>query len=134
MHRAEGSPLAFNGSAYGPYALELAVDTRCPHHLVVPDFGEAVQIAFVRFMAVLVDQTLDRELSDAVDFFAPIHVEHVLSAWPDVVPYFGLPPGWRLLLASGYEDVWFVITTPLVDAITLRRRSCTASASLSRSP
>lgn len=47
------------------------------------------------------------ELSQDEDFFVPLHVEH-LSAWcPQVVPYLALPPGWRFLLAPGYEDVWF---------------------------
>ncbi|WP_459213513.1 immunity protein Imm33 domain-containing protein [Paraburkholderia caribensis] len=22
------------------------------------------------------------------------------------MPYLGLPPGWRFLIAEGYEDVW----------------------------
>jgi hypothetical protein len=41
------------------------------------------------------------------DFFVPLHVAH-LTAWrPEIVPYLVLPPGWRVLLAPGYEDVWF---------------------------
>ncbi|GII22604.1 hypothetical protein Pme01_22010 [Planosporangium mesophilum] len=47
------------------------------------------------------------DLSEAVDFFVPNHVEHVISEWPEVAPYLGLPPGWRVLLAPGYEDIWF---------------------------
>ncbi len=47
------------------------------------------------------------QLSADPDFFVPVHVEHV-SAWcPEVEPYLALPPGWRFLLAPGYEDVWF---------------------------
>jgi hypothetical protein len=26
---------------------------------------------------------------------------------PSILPYLALPPGWRVLLAPGYEDVWF---------------------------
>ncbi|MGH7025251.1 MAG: immunity protein Imm33 domain-containing protein [Caulobacteraceae bacterium] len=47
------------------------------------------------------------DFSDADDFFAPWHVEHLQSYRPAVLPYLGLPPGWRFLLADGHEDVWF---------------------------
>lgn len=47
------------------------------------------------------------ELSEAPDFFQPLHVEH-LSEWcPAIEPYLGLAPGWRVLLAADYEDVWY---------------------------
>lgn len=47
------------------------------------------------------------ELSPDPDFFVPVHVAH-LSEWcPAVLPYLGLAPGWRFLIAPGYEDVWF---------------------------
>ena len=45
--------------------------------------------------------------SDAVDFFQPLCVAHLLERCPDVVPYLALPPGWRFLLAPGYVDVWY---------------------------
>lgn len=46
------------------------------------------------------------ELSDAPDFFVPLHASH-LDAWaPLVLPYLGLPPGWRFLVTEHYEDVW----------------------------
>jgi hypothetical protein len=41
------------------------------------------------------------------DFFVPIHVEHLLDRCPTVLPFLGLAPGWRFLLALGHEDVWF---------------------------
>ncbi|WP_157949017.1 immunity protein Imm33 domain-containing protein [Neorhizobium huautlense] len=41
------------------------------------------------------------------DFFKPMHVSHLSVSCPAVVPYLGLPPGWRFLIAPGYEDVWF---------------------------
>lgn len=47
------------------------------------------------------------ELSTAPDFFAPLHVEHLQQWCPQVLPYLGLPPGWRFLVAPDYEDIWF---------------------------
>jgi hypothetical protein len=41
------------------------------------------------------------------DFFEPVHVEHLPEICPAVLPYLGLAPGWRFLIAPGYEDVWF---------------------------
>jgi hypothetical protein len=47
------------------------------------------------------------ELSDDVDFFEPLHARH-LSEWcPEIQKFIGLPPGWRFLKASNYEDVWY---------------------------
>lgn len=40
-------------------------------------------------------------------FFQPLHRAHISELCPQVVPYLGLPPGWRFLIADGYEDVWF---------------------------
>lgn len=46
------------------------------------------------------------EWSDAPDFFKPLHGIH-LQQWAEIVmPYLGLPEGWRFLLAENYEDVW----------------------------
>jgi hypothetical protein len=46
------------------------------------------------------------ELSADPEFFKPLHVSH-LDVWcPAVLPYLGLPPGSRFLLAPNYEDVW----------------------------
>jgi hypothetical protein len=47
-----------------------------------------------------------QELSSAPDFFRPMHVEHLFEPCPQVLPYLALPPGWRFLIAGGYEDVW----------------------------
>ena len=49
------------------------------------------------------------ELSDAADFFKPLHVAHVNSWSPqlDLTKYLGLSPGWRFLTDGKYEDVWF---------------------------
>ena len=47
------------------------------------------------------------EMSTAPDFFVPVHAEHLVDRCPEVVPYLGLPPGSRFLIAPGWEDVWF---------------------------
>lgn len=47
------------------------------------------------------------ELSDAVDFFLPLHIEHLEEWCPGVGKFLALSPGWRFLLAPNYEDVWF---------------------------
>lgn len=46
------------------------------------------------------------DLTDDPAFFVPMHVEHLVEAVPEIAPYLPRPPGWRLLLADGYEDVW----------------------------
>jgi hypothetical protein len=46
-------------------------------------------------------------LSDDPSFFQPVHVSHLGEWCPAVIPYLGLPPGWRFLIASGHEDVWY---------------------------
>jgi len=47
------------------------------------------------------------EFSKDPDFFKPLHVIH-LSEWcVAIIPYLGLPPGWRFLITENYEDVWF---------------------------
>lgn len=55
------------------------------------------------------------ELSDAADFFVPLHVSHVMDHCPGIVPYLLLPAGWRVLIAPDYEDVWF--DQSLIDAV-----------------
>ncbi|MDP8930589.1 MAG: hypothetical protein M3O70_18990 [Actinomycetota bacterium] len=40
-------------------------------------------------------------------FFNPLHVEHIDDRAPKLAPYLALPPGWRVLLAPGYEEVWY---------------------------
>src|SRR5512146_1930508 len=47
------------------------------------------------------------EMSEAADFFAPLHLTHVHEWSTLVLPFLGLPPGWRFVIADGYEDVWF---------------------------
>lgn len=47
------------------------------------------------------------EFSTDDDFFKSMHVEHLNELLPGVVQYLALPPGWRFLIASNYEDVWY---------------------------
>jgi hypothetical protein len=47
------------------------------------------------------------ELSDADDFFKPMHAAHLIERCPEIVRFLGLPAGWRFLVADAYEDVWF---------------------------
>ena len=47
------------------------------------------------------------ELRDDHDFFLPLHVDHLDDWCPCIRQYLGLPPGWRFLVADGYEDIWF---------------------------
>jgi hypothetical protein len=43
-----------------------------------------------------------------IEFFKPLHVEHLLEQRPLVLKYLGLPPGWRFQIDDeGYEDIWF---------------------------
>lgn len=49
----------------------------------------------------------EEELSSDPDFFVPVHISHLAEWCPQILPYLALPPGWRVLLAPGYEDVWF---------------------------
>jgi hypothetical protein len=50
------------------------------------------------------------ELSQEADFFSPSHARHLFDLCPQVIPFLGLGPGWRFLLAEGVEDVWFDAT------------------------
>ena len=46
------------------------------------------------------------EWSDDIDFFVPLHGTHLTEWAENVLPYLGLPQGWRFLISSEYEDVW----------------------------
>ena len=48
--------------------------------------------------------TLDQSNAE---FFQPLHVEHLQEYCPEALPYLSLPPGWRIQVAPGHEDVWF---------------------------
>ncbi|WP_239096097.1 immunity protein Imm33 domain-containing protein [Micromonospora lutea] len=40
-------------------------------------------------------------------FFTALHVEHLDEYAPELEPYLALPPGWGVVLAPDYEDVWY---------------------------
>lgn len=46
-------------------------------------------------------------LSEDPEFLQPLHVSHLSEYCPSLLPYLGLAPGWRVLLAPGHEDVWY---------------------------
>jgi hypothetical protein len=46
-------------------------------------------------------------LSDADDFFAPMHAHHLEQECPEALPFLSLPPGWRFLIHGDYVDTWF---------------------------
>jgi hypothetical protein len=46
------------------------------------------------------------EMSEAPDFFVPLHAEHLEQWCPQIIRFLGLPPGWRFLVAGEHEDVW----------------------------
>jgi hypothetical protein len=48
-----------------------------------------------------------QELSDAADFFDPLHTCHLYEEYPDLVQLLGLAPGYRFLLAGEHLDVWY---------------------------
>mgnify|MGYP006883223029 CR=1 len=47
------------------------------------------------------------EYSSDTDFFEPLRVAPIDKYCPAIVPYLALAPGWGVVLAPGYEDVWF---------------------------
>ena len=47
------------------------------------------------------------DYSEDPDFFEPLCVKHLHNWCPNIIPYLGLAPGWRFLVAKDYEDVWF---------------------------
>lgn len=47
------------------------------------------------------------EFSDDPGFFVPLHIEHLHELRPEVIDYLLLPPGWRFMIATDFEDVWF---------------------------
>lgn len=46
------------------------------------------------------------ELSDADDFFKPLHASHLVERCPEIERFLDLPPGSRFLIAPGHEDIW----------------------------
>ena len=48
-----------------------------------------------------------KSFSESADFFQPLHAKHLYESLPDARHLFGLPPGYRFLLAGDYLDVWY---------------------------
>ena len=48
-----------------------------------------------------------KEFSRDPQFFQAVCVEHLPEQVAALIPYLGLGPGWRVLLAPNHEDVWF---------------------------
>ncbi len=46
-------------------------------------------------------------LSNADDFFLPLHARHLTERCPEVIRFLGLAPGYRFLIAGEYVDVWY---------------------------
>lgn len=46
-------------------------------------------------------------ISEESTFFKPMHIAHLTDRVPELIPYLSLAPGWRVLIAVGYEEVWF---------------------------
>jgi hypothetical protein len=46
-------------------------------------------------------------LSFDPQFFQTLHVADLAEHCVRILPYLGLAPGWRVLVAEAYEDVWF---------------------------
>lgn len=47
------------------------------------------------------------ELNHDPQFFQPVHMAHLRESCPELLPYLGRAPGWRVLIAPNHEDVWF---------------------------
>jgi hypothetical protein len=47
------------------------------------------------------------EFSTSHDFFKPMHVHHLAEECSELLPYLGLPPGWRFLVTPDHADIWF---------------------------
>ena len=48
--------------------------------------------------------------ADPSDFRA-MHLEHLGTLFPEVLPYLAMPRGWRWHVALDDEDVWFDLAT-----------------------
>jgi hypothetical protein len=51
-------------------------------------------------------ERIDSQRSFSALEWNALHAAHLADHCPDVLPYLGLPPGWRFLIAADYEDVW----------------------------
>ena len=44
---------------------------------------------------------------DDPNFFQPLHISHLENKCPKIIKFLALAPGWRVLTAYDYLDVWF---------------------------
>ena len=54
--------------------------------------------------------TAGDDYSEDAEFFKPLHVAHLERYCPEVLPYLALPPGWRIIVGTGLEQVRFDAT------------------------
>lgn len=47
------------------------------------------------------------EPSQDPNFFQPLHVSHLEEWCPVVLKFLALPPGWRVLVSSEQEEIWW---------------------------
>ena len=47
------------------------------------------------------------EIPDEAEFFKPLHVSHLVNECPQIIKFLGLAPGWRVLTADDFLDVWY---------------------------
>jgi hypothetical protein len=47
------------------------------------------------------------EFSSHPDFFQVLHAMHFDEQFPELVKFFGMPPGYRFLVDGSYLDIWF---------------------------
>jgi hypothetical protein len=48
-----------------------------------------------------------KQMPSEDDAFSPIHADHLEQLCPQIIPYLGLLPGWRVLLALTHVDIWY---------------------------
>ena len=47
------------------------------------------------------------DYSPEPDFYQSMHFAHIQNYCPTIVPYLALAPGWGVMLAPEFEEVWF---------------------------
>ena len=51
-------------------------------------------------------ERVDSQASFSALEWDALHAAHLADQCPEALPYLALPPGWRFLIATDYEDVW----------------------------
>lgn len=48
-----------------------------------------------------------KDFTNDLDFWQPMHIQHLVEKYPFILKYLGLPAGYRFQIDDkGYEDVW----------------------------